>query len=213
MKLIDYFNVLLKDTVNLDKGKLDTLDSRVDSVYKALKADEEIGSLTRSGGQSQLLPAVLERIVLAAGGDRADVLAALAASFVCSADMAHATHPNRADRHEPQHHIVVGGGPVLKVNAQGRYASDAPGAAAFALACERAAVPMQVYAHRTDLPCGSTIGPMSAAVTGAVTVDVGAPMLSMHSARELMGVADVGMYVRALATVFGADVVPPGRLA
>lgn len=179
----------------------------------ALFDHEEIGSLTRSGGQSQLLPAVLERIVLAAGGDRADVLEALASTLVCSADMAHATHPNRADRHEPQHHIAVGGGPVLKVNAQGRYASDAVGAAAFALACERAGVPMQTYAHRTDLPCGSTIGPMSAALTGAVTVDVGAPMLSMHSARELMGVADVGMYVGALSAVFGADVVAPGRLA
>lgn len=176
----------------------------------ALFDHEEIGSLTRSGGQSQLLPAVLERVVLAAGGDRADVLAALAGTLVCSADMAHATHPNQPDRHEPRHHIGIGGGPVLKVNAQGRYASDAPGGAAFALACERAGVPMQTYAHRTDLPCGSTIGPMSAAATGAVTVDVGAPMLSMHSARELMGVSDVSMYVDALSAVLGAEVAPRG---
>lgn len=179
----------------------------------ALFDHEEIGSLTSSGGQSQLLPAVLERIVLASGGDRADVLAALASTLLVSADMAHATHPNHSDRHEPRHTIAVGGGPVLKVNAQGRYASDAIGAAAFALACERAGVPMQTYAHRTDLPCGSTIGPMSAALTGAVTVDVGAPMLSMHSARELMGVADAHMYHEVLSAVLGADVPRPGMLA
>ena len=179
----------------------------------ALFDHEEIGSLTRSGGHSQLLPAVLERVVLAHGGDRADALAALAGTVVVSADMAHAVHPNHIDRHEPQHRITVGAGPVLKVNAQGRYASDAEGAALFALACERAGVPMQTYAHRTDLPCGSTIGPMSAANTGAVTVDVGAPMLSMHSARELMGVADVGMYLAALSAVLGAEVTRPGTLA
>ena len=151
--------------------------------------------------------------MLASGGDRADVLAALASTLLVSADMAHATHPNHNDRHEPRHTIAVGGGPVLKVNAQGRYASDAIGAAAFALACERAGVPMQTYAHRTDLPCGSTIGPMSAALTGAVTVDVGAPMLSMHSARELMGVADAHMYHEVLSAVLGADVPRPGMLA
>ncbi len=167
----------------------------------ALFDHEEIGSTTSRGAFSQFLPALLERIVATHGGDRVDYLRALAGTIVCSADMAHATHPNFAHRHEPQHQIAIDGGPVLKVNVKGRYASDAPGAAAFALACEQAAVPMQTFVVRSDLPCGSTIGPMTAALTGAVTVDVGAPMLSMHSAREMCGAQDPAMYVAALAAM------------
>jgi aspartyl aminopeptidase len=113
--------------------------------------------------------------------------------------MAHATHPNYPDRHEPSHGIDINGGPVLKVNQNLRYATDAVGAGAFALACDRAGVPMQRYVHRADLPCGSTIGPMTAARTGMPTVDVGAPQLAMHSAREMMGAADVTAYAAALA--------------
>lgn len=159
---------------------------------------EEIGSTTSSGGDSTFLPAVLERIVLTRGGDRQDVHRALAGSLIVSADMAHATHPNYGELHEPHHRIAINGGPVLKVNAKGRYASDAIGSAEFALACEQAGVPMQVFRSRGDMPCGSTIGPMSAALVGATTVDVGAPMLSMHSARELTGAQDPGMYLAAL---------------
>lgn len=179
----------------------------------ALFDHEEIGSQTASGAQSQLLAAVLERIVLAAGGDREDALAASANSLVVSADASHAIHPNYSERYEPHNHPVAGGGPVLKVNAQGRYATDAPGAAAFRLACERAGVPLQVYVHRTDLPCGSTIGPATAARLGATTVDVGAAILSMHSIRELIAVGDVDAYLRALASVLGADVPARGLLA
>lgn len=162
---------------------------------------EEIGSMTNRGGFSQFLPAVLERIVLSRDGGREELHRALADSLVCSADMAHATHPNYVERHEPEHRIAINGGPVLKVNAKGRYASDAPGAAAFALACEQAGVPLQRFVVRSDMPCGSTIGPMTAALTGVVTVDVGAPMLSMHSARELTGAADPAMYVAALTAM------------
>ncbi|MDO3650183.1 M18 family aminopeptidase [Nocardia mangyaensis] len=160
---------------------------------------EEVGSQSDRGAQSDLLPAVLERIVLARGGGRADYLAALAGSVVVSGDMAHATHPNYPERHEPAHRIEVGGGPVLKVNQNLRYATDAAGAGAFALACAQAGVPLQRYVHRADLPCGSTIGPMTAARTGISTVDVGAPQLAMHSCRELMGAADVPAYASALA--------------
>jgi len=162
---------------------------------------EEVGSTTNRGGDSQFLPAVLERIVLARGGERADVLRALAGSLVCSADMAHAVHPNYAERLDPQHHVLVGGGPAVKVNSKARYASDATGIAAARLAAEQAGVGLQTFVSRGDLPCGSTIGPMTAALTGAITVDVGAPMLSMHSARELMAAADVPPYV-ALLTAF-----------
>ncbi|MGV9835232.1 M18 family aminopeptidase [Nocardia niigatensis] len=160
---------------------------------------EEVGSQSDRGAQSGLLPTVLERIVLARGGGRAEYLAALADSVCASGDMAHATHPNYPDRHEPSHRIEVNGGPVLKVNQNLRYATDAAGAGAFALACAQASVPLQRYVHRADLPCGSTIGPMTAARTGMSTVDVGAAQLAMHSAREMMGAADVPAYAAALA--------------
>jgi aspartyl aminopeptidase len=160
---------------------------------------EEVGSTSERGAQSDLLATVLERIVLVAGGSRDDYHRAIAASVCASGDMAHATHPSHAERHEPLHHIAIGGGPVLKVNVNLRYATDAPGAAVFARACEQAGVPLQRYEHRADLPCGSTIGPLSAARTGMLTVDVGAPQLAMHSARELMGAADVDTYARALS--------------
>ncbi len=164
----------------------------------ALFDHEEIGSTSERGAQSDLLATVLERIVLARGGGRDDLHRMVAGSVCASGDMAHATHPNYPDRHEPLHTITVGGGPVLKVNVNLRYATDAAGAAEFQSACDRAGVPLQRYEHRADLPCGSTIGPLSAARTGMLTVDVGAPQLAMHSAREVMGSADVDLYTRAL---------------
>ncbi|UXA17410.1 M18 family aminopeptidase [Mycobacterium sp. SMC-4] len=160
---------------------------------------EEVGSQSDHGAQSDLLRTVLERITLAAGGGREDFLRRLAASMVASGDMAHATHPNYPERHEPGHLIEVNGGPVLKVQPNLRYATDGRTAAAFALACEQAGVNLQRYEHRADLPCGSTIGPMTAANTGIPTVDVGAAQLAMHSAREVMGAADVADYSAALA--------------
>ncbi|GAA4809180.1 M18 family aminopeptidase [Tomitella cavernea] len=160
---------------------------------------EEVGSMSARGAFSDLLGSVLERIVLARGGGRDDYLRAIAGSVCVSGDMAHATHPNYPERHEPRHPIRAGGGPVLKVNQNLRYASDATGTAEFALACERAGVPMQRYVHRADLPCGSTIGPITASRTGITTVDVGAPQLAMHSARELMAASDVEAYAAALA--------------
>jgi len=168
---------------------------------------EEVGSVSERGATSTFLPSVLERIVLARGGGREDYFRALVGSVIASGDMGHATHPNYADRHEPEHQIALNGGPVLKVNAQLRYATDGLGAAAFALACEQADVPVQRFVTRTDLPCGSTVGPTTSALTGATTVDFGAPMLSMHSARELCGAKDPAMYAGALS----AFLVPGGN--
>ena len=159
---------------------------------------EEVGSQSDHGAQSELLHTVLERITLAAGGGREDFLRRLPGSVVASGDMAHATHPNYPERHEPGHLIEVNGGPVLKVQPNLRYATDGRTAAVFALACAQAGVPLQRYEHRADLPCGSTIGPMTSARTGIPTVDVGAAQLAMHSAREVMGAADVAAYSAAL---------------
>ena len=164
----------------------------------ALFDHEEVGSNSERGAQSDFLSTVLERIVLGAGGNREDFHRAAARSLHAYGDMAHATHPNYVERHEPLHHIAIDGDPVLKVNQNLRYATDAVGARAFALACEQAGVPLQRYVHRADLPCGSTIGPIAASGTGITTVDVGAPQLAMHSAREMMGARDIEMYADAL---------------
>ncbi|SON60647.1 putative M18 family aminopeptidase 2 [Mycobacterium simulans] len=165
---------------------------------------EEVGSSSGHGAQSNLLGTVLERIVLVAGGSREDYLRRLPVSLLASADMAHATHPNYPERHEPGHLIEVNAGPVLKVHPNLRYATDGRTAAAFALACEQAGVPLQRYEHRADLPCGSTIGPLASARTGIPTVDVGAAQLAMHSARELMGAHDVAAYSAALRAFLSA---------
>ena len=159
---------------------------------------EEVGSQSAHGAQSDLLLTVLERITLSEGGGREEFLRRLPGSMVASGDMAHATHPNYPERHEPGHLIEVNAGPVLKVQPNLRYATDGRTAAAFALACAQAGVPLQRYEHRADLPCGSTIGPMTSARTGIPTVDVGAPQLAMHSAREVMGAEDVAAYAAAL---------------
>jgi aspartyl aminopeptidase len=166
---------------------------------------EEVGSSSDHGAQSNLLSTVLERIVLAAGGSREDYLRRLPASLLASADMAHATHPNYPERHEPGHLIEINAGPVLKVHPNLRYATDGRTAAAFALACQQARVPLQRYEHRADLPCGSTIGPLASARTGVPTVDVGAAQLAMHSARELMGAHDVAAYSAALRAFLSAE--------
>jgi aspartyl aminopeptidase len=162
---------------------------------------EEIGSESASGAGSSLLPSVLERIAVAAGLDRDGWFAALAASACLSADGAHATHPNYVGRHEPGHLIAVNAGPVLKHNANVRYATDASGEALVVTAAATAGVELQHFVTRGDMPCGSTIGPVTAARLGITTVDVGVAQLSMHSARELCGADDPAAFV-ALLTEF-----------
>jgi aspartyl aminopeptidase len=156
---------------------------------------EEVGSESHRGAGSPFLADVLARLL----PDATARAAAIVGGVCASADMAHATHPNYAERHEPNHWIALGGGPVIKTNVNQRYATDARTAAVFAGACDAAGVPVQWYAHRADLPCGSTIGPITAARLGMPVVDIGTPQLAMHSARELMAVADVAMLRDALA--------------
>jgi aspartyl aminopeptidase len=160
---------------------------------------EEVGSGSAYGAQSPLLPSVLERIVYSLGLSRDDYLRVLGSSLCVSADMAHAVHPNYADRHDPHHRPLPNGGPVIKSNAQQRYATCGRTAALFSELCRKEEVPVQHYAHRSDLPCGSTIGPITATLLGIPTVDVGNAMLSMHSARELAGARDAERMARVLA--------------
>lgn len=169
-----------------------------------LNDHEEVGSTTATGADGAWLEQVLERRTVAIGGNRTDLLRALASSMAVSADMAHATHPNYPERHEPGHWIRAGAGPVIKHNANARYATDARGTAAFRSVCTAAGVAVQDYSNRGDLPCGSTIGPLTAARLALDTVDVGMPMLSMHSARELMATADLAPMLAALTAWFRA---------
>ena len=168
----------------------------------ALYDHEEIGSQSSTGAAGALLVSTLERVAEAEGASRSAFLAGLHRSLVVSADGAHATHPNYPERHEPSHRIALNRGVVVKRNANQRYATDAESEAELVGACQRAGVPVQFYIHRNDLPCGSTIGPVTAARLGVSTVDLGAPQLAMHSARETAGMADIGHLQRALTAIW-----------
>jgi aspartyl aminopeptidase len=163
---------------------------------------EEVGSTSAVGASSTYLRNVLAVVERGHGGGAEGGLERAAAqSFMVSADMAHGIHPNHADRHEGHHKPRLNGGPVIKSNANLRYATDAGTAARFRLACEAEKVDVQEFVNRTDLACGSTIGPLSAAQLAIETVDVGCAMLSMHSIREQCGAHDVDAMTRALGRI------------
>lgn len=151
---------------------------------------EEVGSQSATGAAGAFLGSLLERIAATAGMDRTEFLAACHRSIVVSADGAHATHPNYPDRHDPTHNIKINGGVAIKRNANQRYATEALSESFIRRVCREHDIPHQLYHHRNDLPCGSTIGPITAARLGIPTVDLGAPQLSMHSIRETTGTLD-----------------------
>ncbi len=156
----------------------------------ALFDHEEVGSESTSGAAGPLLEHVLERLALAIGASRADFLNQLAKSTCVSADNAHAVHPNYRERYDPEHQPIVNAGPAIKLNSNQRYATSARSAAMLQRVFAEAGVPWQVFVSRNNMPCGTTIGPITATRLGIETVDVGVPQLSMHSARELCGVDD-----------------------
>jgi len=163
-----------------------------------LNDHEEVGSSSNTGAAGPFLESVLSRLVAARGGSADDLARSLVSSTCVSADNAHAVHPNYPERHEPGHRPIVNAGPAIKVNSNQRYATSSTTAAGFQRACERAGVPWQVFVSRNNMPCGSTIGPITATRLGIATVDVGVPQLSMHSARELCGADDPGYLAAAL---------------
>ncbi|MFD8752476.1 M18 family aminopeptidase [Kitasatospora sp. NPDC059577] len=159
---------------------------------------EETGSESDTGAQSPLLGNVLDRSIHSRGGNPEDRARALAGTVCLSSDMGHAVHPNYSERHEPGHHPMPNGGPILKVNVNNRYATDGVGRAVFASACEKAGVPWQTFVSNNAMPCGTTIGPITAARLGIKTVDCGIAALSMHSARELCGAEDPYLLASAI---------------
>ncbi len=163
---------------------------------------EEIGSESSKGADGSFLPDVLSRIAWSSAADGEDYQRALAQSFMISADMAHAYQPNFPNAYDPDHKVIVNKGPVIKVNANHRYSSESISEALFADCCLQAGVPYQKYSHRSDLPCGSTIGPMTSARLGIRTVDVGNPMWAMHSIRESAGVQDHHYMIRVMTRFF-----------
>ena len=163
----------------------------------ALFDHEEVGSMSSTGAAGPLLERTLRRFV---GLDARPI----GDSVVFSVDGAHATHPNYLERHDPEHRILLDGGPVLKFNARERYATDAVGAGIVRLAAERAGVDLQSFVSRSDMACGSTIGPATAAVLGMRTVDLGVAQLAMHSARELCGSADPARLRDLLVELFNS---------
>ena len=164
---------------------------------------EEVGSVSAQGAASPFLRDMLERITLSHADGRRDALhRALRQSYMVSADMAHAVHPNYASMHEPKHQPLMGAGPVIKSNVNQSYATDGETWAWFALACREVGVVPQNFVTRTDLGCGSTIGPITAGELGIRTVDVGSPMLSMHSIREMAAAADVAAMISVLHRLF-----------
>jgi aspartyl aminopeptidase len=174
----------------------------------ALFDHEEVGSESATGASGSFMSDVITRICASTSTSSStsaeDRLRALANSFFISADMAHAYHPNHASSYEPCHHALVNQGPVIKTNANQRYSTNAETAARFIQLCKSADVPYQQYAHRTDLGCGSTIGPILAAQLGIASVDVGNPMWAMHSIRESAGVLDHSYMIAVLKALFSS---------
>jgi len=170
----------------------------------ALFDHEEIGSQSNKGADGSFLPDILQRIALSTATDSEDYARALAKSFMISADMAHAYQPNFPNAYDPGHKVIVNKGPVIKVNANHNYSSESVSAAMFADWCEQAGVPYQTYSHRCDLPCGSTIGPITSAKLGIRSIDVGNPMWAMHSLRESAGVLDHDYMIRVMKRFFAA---------
>lgn len=152
--------------------------------------NEEIGSLTAEGANSTLLNNILERIALGLGKDREGYYRTLANSIMISADLAHAVHPNLGAKHDPTNRPVLEGGPVLKIAASGSYSTDSFNGAVFAGICESVGVPFQKFVNRSDLRGGTTIGPITSANLTIPVIDMGAPVLGMHSIRELASVKD-----------------------
>jgi aspartyl aminopeptidase len=209
----EYFGV---DKQFLAAGRLDNLSSVYPGLQALIAAEpsigtipvlacfdhEEVGSETRTGAGGTLLDDVLTRICLGLSLTADEAYQVRARSQMVSADAGHSIHPNYPEKHDLDEHPLMGAGPMIKINAQQRYTSDGPGRQLWAAICAEAGVPHQVFVSNNAVPCGSTIGPIASTRLGIPTVDVGIPLLSMHSAREMCAPIDVEYLTQALTVFF-----------
>ncbi len=182
----------LDDLAMVHAGLYGLIDSSVGNATNVLVCfdNEEVGSSTKQGAASPMLRTILERIGIAMGKDREDYYRALSNSFLISADQAHGLHPNYTDKQDPTSRPVVNGGPAIKIAANQSYTTDSSSSAVFQGICKSINVPVQKFVNRSDLRGGSTIGPISSTQLDIQSVDIGNPILAMHSIRELGGVLD-----------------------
>lgn len=162
---------------------------------------EEIGSGSSTGAESPFLTRILERIILNLEKSREAYLQLLPRSFLASVDLGHAIHPNYSEKHDPLHKAPLGGGVIIKTHAQKKYATDTKSARLVIETAIKHKIPYQVVSGRNDIPSGSTIGPIQAALTGISTVDIGIAQLSMHSARELIAIDDLSTLTKLLSAL------------
>ena len=159
---------------------------------------EEVGSMTAAGAQGPMLTQVLERL----SPDVEERVRMISRSMMISADNAHGIHPNFADRHDANHGPLINHGPVIKLNSNQRYATNSETSAIFRDLAQQVEVPVQAFVVRSDMACGSTIGPITAAELGVKTLDIGVPQFAMHSIREMAGVKDVENLTAVLRKFF-----------
>jgi aspartyl aminopeptidase len=196
----------LDDLAMVHAGLHALLDAGTEKATRLLVCydNEEVGSRTKQGAAAPLLSTLLERVVHALGGDREDFFRAVYQSFLVSADMGHGVHPNAVDKHDPVNRPVLNGGPMIKVAANQNFTTDSDSATVFEMLCRSVDVPVQRFVSRSDLPGGSTIGPISATHLDMRSLDVGNPALAMHSIRELGGVLDHHYMYKAFRAFFEA---------
>lgn len=168
----------------------------------AIFDNEETGSQTKQGAGSPFLASMLQRVAMAQGDTMEGFWQAVEKSFMVSADNAHAWHPNYGEKYDPTNHPMLGGGPVIKFNAAQKYASDALSAAVFASVCEKAGVPCQRFVNHSDVAGGSTLGNILASSLPLKGVDMGNPILAMHSVRETGAAVDHEYCIRAFTEFF-----------
>ncbi|MGI6394667.1 MAG: M18 family aminopeptidase [bacterium] len=188
-------HAVLESFLSVDKPDVTTVAAFYDN--------EEIGSKTLMGADSSFMRSILERIVALSSSGKDDLFRALSKSFFISADGAHAHHPNFPEKHDPAYAPLINRGPVIKLSATFRYATTAESSTEFEEICFKAGVPCQKIANRSDVPSGSTIGPMSSASLGIKTVDIGNAMWAMHSIRETAGTLDHSYMIKALSCFYG----------
>ncbi len=197
-----YANSQLDNLASCHAG-LTALLSNIDDKTKATRLiaffdHEEVGSESSKGADGSFLGDTLRRISASQQASTEEHLQAIAKSCMLSADMAHAWHPNYPDKHDPEHRPLLNHGPVIKINSNQRYTTNSQTEALFVNICEQASIPYQKFVNRSDLSCGSTIGPLTAAKNGIASLDVGNPMWAMHSIRESAGVKDHEYMIKAM---------------